>query len=117
MSQSNRARVVVSLALSIAAVGACLLWTALAAGQPASAPTSQPAEASWWTNPATAYLIASLLVAVLPTIITAVTKYAPKATGLVAALKIALDVLSFWGHKDSPTGLSWPGKRSAPPRE
>lgn len=92
------------------------LTAAYAFGQPASHPASAPSaiDLGAWLGahwlPAVAFLLAFL-----PTLITVLTKYVPKATGLITAARIALDVLSFWGNKDSPTKANVPGRRSSPP--
>jgi hypothetical protein len=100
-------------------VSLVLLGGVLGAATHAHGQASQPASAPvvvWW-----AWVVAHKLailgatLALLPTVITAVTKYAPTATGLVSFLKIVLDVVSLLGHRDSPTLLNVPWRRSAAP--
>lgn len=58
--------------------------------------------------------VLATLAALLPTIITGLTKYRP-ASGAIGVLSALLDLLSLVQHKDSPGTLSLPLVRSTPP--
>lgn len=102
--------------LAVVTFFALLLFPVLALAQ-ASQPASQPATpttvmawlSTWWP------LVALFVVPLLISLINALIKYVPKATGWITALRILVDVLSFWGNKDSATAATVPGKRSVPP--
>lgn len=83
------------------------------ASQPANQPVT-PAGilawfAKWWP------LVLVIGIPFLLSVLNALKKYTPKATGLITFLSILLDVISFWGNKDSETGPIIPGLRSKPP--
>lgn len=99
---------------------------AVAVEVPASAPATQPSVIvtvrepvapnaivawlnAWW--PLVVLVVGLLLVSLR----NALTKYTPKATGVITAINILIDVLAFWGNKDSPTGANVPLRRSRPP--
>ena len=101
---------IVSVALVILGI---LLVPLLALAQPASQPVTPMGIlawfAKWWP------LVLVIGVPFLLSVLNAVKKYTPKATGLITFLSILLDVISFWGNKDSETGPIIPGLRSKPP--
>lgn len=92
------------------------LALAQAASQPASAPVATPAGvmafiSKWWP------LVLLLIVPLAISLKNALTKYTPQATGVITFLNIFIDVISFWGNKDSKTGPTLPGFRSEPPTD
>jgi len=102
---------VLSVAIFVAVIVAC----AEAHGQPTSGPASQPVSGIWDWLRAHWPMIVGILVVVLPALITALARY-PRAGGVVKALQVVLDVLSWLTHRDSPGTLKVPFlMRSKPP--
>jgi hypothetical protein len=98
-------------AIFISVIVAC----AEAHGQPTSAPASQPVAGWWMCLKAHWPMVVGVLVIVLPALITALARY-PRAGGVVKALQVVLDVLSWLTHRDSPGTLKVPiVMRSKPP--
>jgi hypothetical protein len=103
------------MTLAIAIFAVIIIACVQAHGQPTSAPASQPVAGWWLWLKAHWPMIVGVLVVVLPALITALARY-PRAGGVVKALQIALDVLSWLTHRDSPGTLKVPlVMRSKPP--
>jgi len=84
------------------------------ASQPASIPAAV-ATAAWiiWLKANWQWL---LLIVIIPTVITGLSKFpSPTTNKIVAVLQMIVDIFSFSTHKNSPNSLKLPFTRSKPP--